>query len=280
MLRDKLHIFLLSVFPYLKWIQDSLGFWIAYCRFRISGTGFQSLSLEIGFWIPIAIVSGIPDSLSCIPDSKTQYPGFHRQKFPGFWNPHSLTWDETLDDYSCFLGDRSFRQWVVSLTSRSLTSYVVPLRSETSTAPVGWLLLVLSFAPRGFSRILRFSPLLKTNISKFQFDQESGRQRTTWWMCYLQIIIYLFIYLLFIYMLRSLSPNQVIAVRELTQHIREKTSEVREQDVGETTRRRNYRKPSSLSTSLIHFSADKDSSAFVKCLRWSFGTRRTICYST
>ena len=151
MLRDKLHVFLLSVFPYLKGIQDSLGFWIAYCRFRISGTGFQSLSLEIGFWTPIAIVSGIPDSLSCIPDSKTQYPGFHKQKFPGFWNPHSLTWGETLDDYSCFLGDRSFRQWVVSLTSRSLTSYVVPLRSETSTAPVGWLLLVLSFAPRGFS---------------------------------------------------------------------------------------------------------------------------------
>ncbi|XP_015771854.1 PREDICTED: oxysterol-binding protein-related protein 1-like [Acropora digitifera] len=28
-----------------------------------------------------------------------------------------------------------------------------------------------------------FSP--KTNISKFQFDQESGRQRTTSWMCYL-----------------------------------------------------------------------------------------------
>ena len=30
----------------------------------------------------------------------------------------------------------------------------------------------------------------KTNISKFQFDQESGRRRTTLWMCYLQIIIY------------------------------------------------------------------------------------------
>ena len=43
-----------------------------------------------------------------------------------------------------------------------------------------------------------FSP--KTNIFKFQFHQESGRRRTTLWMCYLQIIIYfpLFIYLLFI----------------------------------------------------------------------------------
>ena len=35
------------------------------------------------------------------------------------------------------------------------------------------LLLVLSFAPRGFSPGLRwFSPLLKTNIFKFQFDLE------------------------------------------------------------------------------------------------------------
>ena len=34
----------------------------------------------------------------------------------------------------------------------------------------------------------------KTNISKFQFDQESGRWRTILWMSYLQIIIYLFIY--------------------------------------------------------------------------------------
>ena len=32
----------------------------------------------------------------------------------------------------------------------------------------------------------------KTNISKLQFDQESGRRRATSWMCYLQIIIYLF----------------------------------------------------------------------------------------
>ena len=35
-----------------------------------------------------------------------------------------------------------------------------------------------------------FFPLSsKTNISKFQFGQESGRRRTTMWMCYLQIVI-------------------------------------------------------------------------------------------
>ena len=35
----------------------------------------------------------------------------------------------------------------------------------------------------------------KPHISKFQFYQESGRLRTTMWMCYLQIVIYLFVLL-------------------------------------------------------------------------------------
>ena len=39
------------------------------------------------------------------------------------------------------------------------------------------------------SRYSGFPLSSKTNISKFQFDQESGRRRTTLWMCYLQIII-------------------------------------------------------------------------------------------
>ena len=75
-------------------MQDSLGFWIPWRGFRILGTGFQSLSgelwfriaiavgfripgaesqslsWELGFWI--GIVSWIPDSLSCVPDSKAQ----------------------------------------------------------------------------------------------------------------------------------------------------------------------------------------------------------------
>ena len=61
-------------------IQDSLGFWIPRWGFRIPGTGFQFLSVELEFWI--SIVSGIPDSLSCIPDSKAQDCRFHQQKFP------------------------------------------------------------------------------------------------------------------------------------------------------------------------------------------------------
>ena len=48
---------------------------------------------------------------------------------------------------------------------------------------------------RFFSGYSGFPISSKTHISKFQFDQESGRRRTTLWMCYLQIIIYLFIYL-------------------------------------------------------------------------------------
>ena len=42
-----------------KGIQDSIRFWIQRRAFQISGTGFR-----------IPIISRIPDSLSCIPDSK------------------------------------------------------------------------------------------------------------------------------------------------------------------------------------------------------------------
>ena len=40
---------------------------------------------------------------------------------------------------------------------------------------------------RFFSGYSRFPLSSKTNISKFQFHKESGRRRTTLWMCYLQI---------------------------------------------------------------------------------------------
>ena len=39
---------------------------------------------------------------------------------------------------------------------------------------------------RFFSGFSGFPISSKTNISKFQFHQESGRRRTTLWMCYLQ----------------------------------------------------------------------------------------------
>ena len=56
------------------------GFWIP-------DTGFQSLLVELGFWI--TIVSGIPDFLSCIPDSKAQDSEFHKQKVHGFRIPQA-----------------------------------------------------------------------------------------------------------------------------------------------------------------------------------------------
>ena len=55
--------------------------------FRIPGTSFQSLSVALRLWIPI--VSRTSDSLSCIPNSKLQDSGCHKQTFPGFRIPDS-----------------------------------------------------------------------------------------------------------------------------------------------------------------------------------------------
>ena len=41
-----------------------------------------------------SLFSGILDSKSWILDSRAQYSGFHKQKFPGFRNPDYLTWGE------------------------------------------------------------------------------------------------------------------------------------------------------------------------------------------
>ena len=73
-----------------------------------------------------------------------------------------------------------------------------------------WVEFVVGSLPcseRFFSGYSGFPLSPKTNISKFQFDQESGRRRTTMWMCYLQIVIYLFY--LFIW-------SQFYLIREFT----------------------------------------------------------------
>ena len=44
-------------------------------------------------------------------------------------------------------------------------------------------------------------------------------------------------------MIQKSGTDQAKAVTEMTQHVRETTSEVSKQDVGETTRRRNDKKP-------------------------------------
>ena len=66
----------------------------------------------------------------------------------------------------------------------------------------------LSCSERFFSGYSCFPLSVKTNISKFQFDQESDRRRTTLWMCYLQIIIYLFIH--FMYLFNELKNEWIV----------------------------------------------------------------------
>ena len=61
-------------------MQDGLGFWIPRRGFPDSSTGFLIFLLELGF--RIAVVCGIPDSLSWIPDSKTQNSVLHKRHFP------------------------------------------------------------------------------------------------------------------------------------------------------------------------------------------------------
>ena len=61
-----------------------------------------------------------------------------------------------------------------------------------------WVEFVVGSLPcseRFFSGYSGFPLSSKTNISKLQFDQESGRRRSIMWMCYLQIVIYFFIHL-------------------------------------------------------------------------------------
>ena len=59
--------------------------------------GFQSFSVERGFWIPF--LSGISEYLSSILDSKALHSGFYKQKFSRLRNPDSLTWGEELVKY-------------------------------------------------------------------------------------------------------------------------------------------------------------------------------------
>ena len=71
-----------------------LNAWNRLHGFLIPGTGFQSLSVGFGFQIPF--VSGISDSLSCIPEFKARDDRSHREKFQGFQNPDSLIWGDSV----------------------------------------------------------------------------------------------------------------------------------------------------------------------------------------
>ena len=60
-------------------IQDSLGFWIP-------GTGFQALDSSLCQW-------DLDSEFQYLVGFRVLelYSGFHKQIFPGFWNPNSLT---------------------------------------------------------------------------------------------------------------------------------------------------------------------------------------------
>ena len=65
---------------------------------------------------------------------------------------------------------------------------------------------------RFFSGYSSFPLSSKTNFSKFQFDQDSGKRRTTLWVCYLQIIIIIKLLLLLLLLLLlslSLQPKNL-----------------------------------------------------------------------
>ena len=82
-----------------------------------------------------------------------------------------------------------------------------------------WVEFVVGSLPcskRFFSGYSSFPLSSKTNISKFQLDQESGRWRTTMWMYYLQIVIYLFIYLFYSFHMSGGSYKDLWRVPGLT----------------------------------------------------------------
>ena len=87
----------LHLFTSCEGIQDRLGFWIPPGGFLIPGTGFQSLSVELGSWIPI--VSGIPESLSCIPHSTSKNFRILTEELREFSSIASRSWSPSK--WSC-----------------------------------------------------------------------------------------------------------------------------------------------------------------------------------
>ena len=92
-------------------------------------------------------------------------------------------------------GEQGMAQWWERSPPTSVARVQIPASTHMWVEFVVGSLLC---SERFFSGYSGFPFSSKTNISKFQFDQESGRRRTTLWMCYLQIIIYLFIYFIYI----------------------------------------------------------------------------------
>ena len=84
-----------------KTVLDS-GFHTMDSGFRIPDTGFQSLSVELGLWIPDSL------RLFCILDSKAQDSRFHNQNILWFRIPQTKNfWFRNPDFSTCKSGIRS-----------------------------------------------------------------------------------------------------------------------------------------------------------------------------
>ena len=69
-----------------KGIREGLGFWIPYGGFLIPVTGFQSLSVKLGFWFPRLAFKWEYRFLKL-------YSGFHKHFFSGFQIPQTkISW--------------------------------------------------------------------------------------------------------------------------------------------------------------------------------------------
>ena len=93
---------------------------------------------------------------------------------------------------SYFLRGARVAQWWEHSPATNVAQVQIPASNHM------WAKFVVGSLPcseRFFSAYSGFPFSSKINISKFQFDQESGRRRITMWMFHLQIVIYLFIYI-------------------------------------------------------------------------------------
>ena len=115
------------------------------------------------------------------------------------------------------MGERLIQVWLFflrfslrrSLHLRLFNTITSACYAICVTPYVGWVCCWFSPLLREvFLRVLRFSPLLKNQHFQIPIRPASGRRRTTSRMCYLQIIIYLFIYLL-CFLFAALRPDHI-----------------------------------------------------------------------
>ena len=108
----------------------------------------------------------------------------------------SIRFPNPTSPCTCTIGPRAGGTAGDGAVVRALASHQCSLGSNPGFDAICGLKVVDSLlcSERFISGYSGFPLSSKTNISKFQFDQESDRRRATMWMCYLQIVIYLFIY--------------------------------------------------------------------------------------